>query len=297
MEPPCNAAETGASHSGVMKRSTGSTAASLRCDSCGQLPEPGKVRLTLANVAVMLPIELAVHAVVVQTHLSYPLKVLLLALTATALVIWVAEPSVMRFLRTWLHAPALKQRGRLDAAADLWRARVRVDDTPGALERISHQLARRGVNIMSLHIHPGSGASIDEFVLAAPTGIGEQDLVRALLLGGGASAQVWPSTALALADGQTKALSLACHVVQDPSELPYAVTELLSADPVVPPSPAVRSFVEGAELLKIPSPTGEPMVFSRAGEPFTAAESARAHRLSELAAMAAHCCALHGRGD
>ncbi|OUM41819.1 acetolactate synthase small subunit [Arthrobacter sedimenti] len=271
-----------------MTRSTGSTAASLRCDSCGQLPEPGKVRLTLANVAVMLPIELAVHAAVVQTHLAYPLKVLLLALTATALVIWVAEPSVMRFLRAWLHAPALRQRKRLDTAMDLWRARVLVEDTPGALERISHQLARRGVNILSLHIHPGTRTSVDEFVLAAPAGVGEQDLSRALTIGGGTSVRVWPSTALALADGQTKALALACRVVQDPLELRYAVAELLVADPVVAPSPAVRSFIEGAEFLKIPSPVGEPLVFSRTGEPFTAAESARAHRLAELAALATH---------
>lgn len=269
-----------------MTRSTGSTAASLRCDSCGQLPEPGKVRLTLANVAVMLPIELAVHAVVVRTDLGYALKVLLLALTATALVIWVAEPSVMRFLRAWLHAPALRQRRHLDTASELWRARVVVDDAPGALERITHQLARRGINILSLHIHPGVHASIDEFVLAVPAGMDEQDLLRALRIGGGTATRVWPSTALALADGQTKALSLACRVAQDPSELRYAVAELLTAEPVIPPAPAVRSFTEGAELLKIPSPVGEPMVFSRLGEPFTAAESARAHRLSELAAMA-----------
>ncbi len=236
---------------------------------------PGKVRLTLANVAVLLPIELAVHAVVVQTHLGYPLKVLLLALTATALVIWVAEPSVMRFLRAWLHAPALRQRRRLDAATDLWRARGLVDDNPGALARISHQLARRGINILSLHIHPGARASVDEFVLAVPAGVGEQDLLRAFTLGGCTSARVWPSTALALADGQTKALALACRVAQDPAELRYAVAELLVAEPAPSPAPAVRSFTEGSEVLEIPSPAGEPMVFSRIGEPFTAAESAR----------------------
>ncbi|MHA7179191.1 amino acid-binding protein [Arthrobacter sp. MDB2-24] len=253
MEPACNVPETGAPDSGVKTRSTGSTAASLRCDSCGQLPEPGKVRLTLANVAVMLPIELAVHAAVVQTHLAYPLKVLLLALTATALVIWVAEPSVMRFLRAWLHAPALRQRRRLDTATELWRARVLVEDNPGALERISHQLARRGVNILSLHIHPGARSSVDEFVLAAPGGVGEQDLLRALTIGGGTSARVWPSTALALADGQTKALALACRVVQDPSELRYAVAELLVANPVVAPSPAPEGSRHRAPSVGGPS--------------------------------------------
>ncbi|HEY1157777.1 MAG TPA: amino acid-binding protein, partial [Arthrobacter sp.] len=40
------------------------TAKELRCEVCGQMPEPPKARLTLANVAVMLPIELLVHALV-----------------------------------------------------------------------------------------------------------------------------------------------------------------------------------------------------------------------------------------
>jgi hypothetical protein len=267
---------------------SGSTVSSLRCDSCGQLPEPGKTRLTLANVALMLPVELAVHAVVVQTDLNYVLKVLLLAVTATALVIWVAEPSVMRFLRAFLHAPALRHRRRLDSATHLWRARIAVNDTPGALERVTRQLARRGINILSLHIHPGTTASVDEFVLAAPAGMTEQDLVLTLTEGGGTSVQVWPSTALALADGQTKALSLACRVAQDPSELSHAVAELLTANAVALPSASVRTFVEGDEFLKIPGSTGEPLIFTRAGEAFTTAESARAHRLSELAAVVTH---------
>ena len=42
------------------------------------MPEPTKARLTLANIAVMLPIELLVHAAVVETHLPYVAKVLVL---------------------------------------------------------------------------------------------------------------------------------------------------------------------------------------------------------------------------
>ncbi len=41
----------------------------------------------------------------VGTHLPYVAKVLVLTLTATVLVIWVAEPSAARMLRRWLHAP------------------------------------------------------------------------------------------------------------------------------------------------------------------------------------------------
>ncbi|MDQ1622380.1 MAG: hypothetical protein QOH19_798, partial [Actinomycetota bacterium] len=59
------------------------TADALACDSCGQLPHPAKTRLTLANVAAMLPIELLVHAAVVNAALPYVVKVLVLALIAT----------------------------------------------------------------------------------------------------------------------------------------------------------------------------------------------------------------------
>ena len=112
------------------------------------MPEPTKTRLTLANVAVMLPIELAVHAAVVGTHLPYVAKVLVLTLTATVLVIWVAEPSAARMLRRWLHAPALRHRRRLGAAPALWRARTVLKDRPG-LPAETHAVAGRAG-----HQHP-----------------------------------------------------------------------------------------------------------------------------------------------
>src|SRR3954467_5753666 len=100
----------------------------LSCEVCGQMPEPTKARLTLANIAVMLPIELLRHAAVVGTHLPYVAKVPVLTMTATILVIWVAEPSAARMLRGWLHAPALRHRKRLVAAPALWRGRARLTD-------------------------------------------------------------------------------------------------------------------------------------------------------------------------
>ncbi|MET1065222.1 MAG: amino acid-binding protein, partial [Arthrobacter sp.] len=117
----------------------------LSCEVCGLLPEPTKARLTLANVAVMLPIELLLHAFVVQTHLLYLAKVLVLTLTATILVIWVAEPSAVRVLRCWLHAPALRHRRRLGAAP--WRARSVLKDRPGSLQKLTQSLARLDTNI------------------------------------------------------------------------------------------------------------------------------------------------------
>ena len=201
----------------------------LSCEVCGQMPEPTKTRLTLANVAVMLPIELLVHAAVVGTHLPYAAKVLVLTLTATILVIWVAEPSATRMLRTWLHAPALRHRSRLGAAPALWRARTVLKDRPGSLQKLTQSLARLDTNILSIHVHPVHGGVLDEFVLSAPGDLREAELLKALRDGGGGDPHVWPTTALAMADGQTGALSLAARIAANPEELPLAVAELLRA--------------------------------------------------------------------
>jgi len=265
--------------------------ADLSCEVCGQMPEPTKTRLTLANIAVMLPIELLVHAAVVETHLPYVAKVLVLTLTATVLVIWVAEPSAARMLRSWLHAPALRHRKRLSTAPALWRARVVLRDQPGSLQRITQALARLDTNILSIHIHPVAGGVLDEFVLSAPGHLGERELLEELRDGGGRHPHVWPTTALAMADGQTKALSLAARIAGNPDELPLAVAELLSAKIVPvpvegrqePPAPA-----DAGTVLKIPTAWHGPITFHRPGEPFTPAESARAHRLAELAEILAH---------
>ncbi|MDI2036548.1 amino acid-binding protein [Paenarthrobacter nitroguajacolicus] len=272
--------------------------ADLLCEVCGQLPEPPKARLTLANIAVMLPIELLVHAAVVETHLPYLAKVLLLTVTATVLVIWVAEPSAAKVLRRWLHAPALRHRRRLNMAPALWRARTLLLDQPGSLQQITQSLAKLETNILSIHVHLMDGAGpkgtvLDEFVLSAPGHLTEHELLEAMHDGGGHESRVWPTTALAMADGQTKALSLAARIAGNPAELPLAVAELLSAKVVSTdperPAPGGTSVVGlSADVLKIPTAWHGPLVFSRPGEPFTPAESARAHRLAELAEILAY---------
>lgn len=273
-----------------MKRSArNSPAAELSCEVCGLMPEPTKARLTAANVAVMLPIELLVHALVVGTEIPYLAKVLVLTVTATVLVIWVAEPSASRILRGWLHAPALRLRRKLGAAPALWRARTVLRDEPGSLQRVTRALARTGTNILSIHVHPVPGGVLDEFVLAAPGGIGERELLDALLDAGGSAPHVWPTTSLAMADGQTRALSLAARIADAPDELPLAVAELLRARILTPAEEAVASAADDSGTrLKIPTAWHGPITFARPGEPFTPAESARAHRLAELAEILAH---------
>jgi hypothetical protein len=271
-----------------MKPSARNTpAAELSCEVCGMMPEPPKARLTLANVAVMLPIELLVHALVVDTQLPYVAKVLVLAVTATVLVIWVAEPSAARILRGWLHAPALRHRRKLGTAPALWRARTVLRDEPGSLQKVTKALARLDTNILSIHVHPVPGGVLDEFVLAAPGSVSERELMEALHESGGTRAHVWPTTALAMADGQTRALSLAARIADAPEELPLAVAELLRAR-ILSPAEAVLEKHDAGTRLKIPTAWHGPIIFVRPGEPFTPAESARAHRLAELAEILAH---------
>lgn len=265
-----------------------SVAAELSCEVCGQLPEGPKARVTAAQIAVMLPVELLVHAVVVETQLPYLAKVLLLTVTATVLVIWVAEPSAARILRRWIHARALRHRRRLHSAPALWRARTVLRDQPGSLQRITQSLARADINILGIHLHPMDGAVMDEFVLSAPGRLAEHELLAALDDGGGRDSHAWPTTALAMADGQTKALSLAARIAENPHELPMAVAELLSAKVVGLAVEAGAAVGPSTTLLKIPTAWHGPLLFSRPDEPFTPAESARAHRLAELAEILAH---------
>lgn len=264
-------------------------ASDLACDVCGRLPHPRRARLTVAKLAAVFPVELLAHAVVLSLEMAYLLKVALLTLTATVLVIWVLEPSAMRLLGAWLHAPALRDRRQLDAAPALWRVRATVDDEPGVLEHLAHAFAELGANILTVHVHPDARGSLDEFVVSAPAHLDGDDVAAAVEAAGGRDVHAWTTTPLALADGQTKALSLASRVVADPSELPLAVADLLGARIVTEALAAGDSRVPTSAdgtLLKVPSPWSGAFMFSRPGEPFTPAERARASRLAELAERA-----------
>lgn len=276
-----------------MEQENAHAAHGFACDSCGELPHPPKGRLTLANVAAMLPIELAVHAAVINTALPYLVKVLVLTLTATVLVIWVAEPSVRVALRGWLHAPALRHRRRLHESAALWRVRTLLDEGPEGQEKLTDGVSRVDADVLVCRNHQVTGGVLSELVVAAPEHLTHAELLAAARAGGGREIRAWPATALTVADGQTKALALALRVAEDPEELELAIAELLEAEPVMPPGQpagdrtgsARGTPVRDRSLLKIPSPWHEPLGFSRPRRPFTPAESARAHRLAELAEL------------
>ena len=253
------------------------------CDVCGRLPHPRRLRLTVAKLLAIFPVEFALHALVLALHPSYVVSVTVLVIVTTALVIWVIEPSTMRLLRSWLHAPRTRPASGIGA---LWRIRVTIADRTGALERLTHQLAGLDANILGLHVHPVHDGVRDELVVSTPDITRPHSLLEAIEAAGGRDVHVWPTTTLALVDGQTKALNLSAQVVGDPSELPHAVAELLGAQLVTDRVALAGPLPADGTVLKIPSPWTGLFAFVRPGEPFTPAESARAHRLAQLAELA-----------
>ena len=262
----------------------------LACEVCGRLPHPRKLRLTLAKLTAVFPIELLLHALVIYFHTSYALTVTILAITTTVLVIWVVEPSAMRLLKRWLHAPAVHAREQLHEAESLWRIRVTLDNEPGSLEAITHEMAALRATILDLQVHPLVDRARDEIVVGAAGHLREEDLLHAIQRGGGVDVHVWQTTVLALVDGQTKALTLAARVAVNPEELPLAVAEMLNARVVTDHLRRTHGCsdreADDGTTLRIPSPWTGLFVFSRTNEPFTPAESARANRLAQIAEAA-----------
>ena len=263
---------------------------SATCRVCGRRPHPPRLRLTLAKLGAVLPVELALHAYVMHHHFSYLATLLALVLGTTVLVIWVVEPSTMRLLATWLNAPHERHGRRIDASLALWRTRVTVDDEPGSLERVTHALAELDANILDLKVHPLQGEALNEIVVATDFDLHPSTLADGLDAAGGRDIEIEATSPLALVDVETRALDLAGRVAANPAELPQAVATLLDALLVTDRSRLTThvSPAIGADVttLRIPSPWTAPLLFDRPGRPFTPAESARAHRLAMIAEMA-----------
>lgn len=267
---------------------TASVIGGLTCAACGRLPHARRARLALVKLAAVLPVELLLHALVMHLHPPYLVAVVALSVSTTLLVIWVVEPSAMRLLRTWLHAPELAAEESLTAATALWRVRVTVQDLPGALEQVAHALADLEVNVLDLQVHPLEHGVRDELIVSAPDHVTEQQLLDAVGAADGVDASAWPTTALALVDGPTRALTLAVRVAERPGELAGSVAELLGARVLTDRLAASGRSVPhgpGASVLRVATPWRGLLAFERPDEPFTPAEAARAHRLAELAEL------------
>lgn len=256
------------------------------CGECGHTPHPQRRRLALAKLAAVFPLELGLHVIVLWLHPPLLATAALLAVTTTALVVWVVEPSAMRLLARWLHAPAVRAQDDLLQAESLWRVRVTLRDTPGELEAVAAGIADLGASVLDLSVHPLAHGVRDEIVVSTPAEVSRVDLVRAVSLEGTTDVRVWPTTPMALVDATTRALNAATRVALSPESLASTTAELLEAQVVESqdlvggpkPSPGVDPHV-----LRVPTPWTGLLVFRRPEEPFTPAEVARAHRLAEIA--------------
>ena len=278
------------------------------CGECGHTPHPERRRLALAKLTAVFPIELALHLLVLWLHPPLLATAALLAVTTTALVIWVVEPSAMRLLARWLNAPAARAQDHLLRAESLWRVRVTLRDTPGELEAVAAAIAHLGASVLDLSVHPLARGVRDEIIVSAPPDVTREHLVRAVSLEGAADVRVWPTTPMALVDATTRALNAAVRVALSPESLATTLAELLEAEVVESPSGTLAGPGPSAgpsagpgdgqlpgpadpRLLRVPTPWTGLLVFRRPEEPFTPAEVARAHRLAQIAETA------HGRAD
>ena len=181
------------------------------------------------------------------------------------------------------------RQGTAPRGESLWRVRVTLDDQLGSLQAITPELAAAR-NRPGSAVHPLADGARAEIVVGAAEHLPEEDLVHAIQRGGGVDVHVWQTTALALVDGQTKALTLAARVAVTPEELPLAVAEMLDAQVVTDHLRLTQNRAhqggDDGTTLRIPSLWSGLFVFSRPDEPFTPAESARANRFAQIAEAA-----------
>ncbi|MFC4561782.1 hypothetical protein ACFO4E_07925 [Nocardiopsis mangrovi] len=168
----------------------------------------------------------------------------------------------------------------------LWRMRVGVSDVPGGLAALTAQLARLGVDIRLLHVHPGGAEAIDEFYASVPSDVEPDRLRAALVRAGGRDAVIEPADAHELSDTASRALSLAAGLVAGTATLPRSLAALSGAGGVehqaVAPPGLTADGLSG-ERMALASPEGGVLVLSRPGMPFTAVEFARCRALVDVA--------------
>ncbi|MEH0841994.1 GNAT family N-acetyltransferase [Micromonospora sp. CPCC 205711] len=170
----------------------------------------------------------------------------------------------------------------------LWRIRATVDDRPGYLSVLTASLALRGVNILTVQVHTTEAGAVDDFLVDAPDGLKEADLVAAVERGRGRDCWVARSEARGLADQPTRVLALAARLVRDPDATGEVLRALLGADEVTwRPSPAGPHGGVGPSTMLLADPTGGSFALHRRAPSFTPAEYARAQALAELAAAVA----------
>ncbi|ONI89512.1 GNAT family N-acetyltransferase [Saccharothrix sp. ALI-22-I] len=174
----------------------------------------------------------------------------------------------------------------MDTTPKTWRLRVELDDSPGALARVTIRLAAQDCNVLSLSVIPVPGGVIDEIVVRAAPGLLPADLVEAVRAEGGRCMGITSADMRDLVDAPTAALRAAGHAMRDPGAVCDALRAVLAADSVViepddatsPPSAEQRP----SNTARLVTRDGMVVVARRGWSPFTQVELARGQALIDL---------------
>lgn len=163
----------------------------------------------------------------------------------------------------------------------IWRLRVELDDSPGALARITVRLADLGCNVLALAVLPVPGGVLDELVVRTEGDRLPADLVEAIRQEGGRCAGINHADLHDLVDGPAAALRAAIRAVRQPAAVPEAVREVLAADAVTPLTEPADT-ADDPHRAVLTTADGQRLVARRGWVPFTATELARARALLDL---------------
>jgi GNAT superfamily N-acetyltransferase len=161
-----------------------------------------------------------------------------------------------------------------------WRVRATVRDTPGSLAGLAAGLASRGVNILSVQVHPVPDGVVDEFLVESRTSA--PGIVAAVGLGGGWDVTVSAADPHDLVDIPARILTMVTSGVTEGVDLARSVRTLLGeCDLRWEPGGEPTDGPDGA-TMRLRDPEGGVLTVSRQGPGFTPAEYARVSALLEL---------------
>ncbi|WP_188316758.1 GNAT family N-acetyltransferase [Solihabitans fulvus] len=162
-----------------------------------------------------------------------------------------------------------------------WRLRIELDDSPGALARITIRLAEQHCNVLALSVLPVPGGVIDELVVRAGEGLLPADLIEAIRAEGGRCVGITRADVRDLVDAPTAALRAAGQAMRAPAEAAEALRTVLAADSVVP-HPAEDGEPDDDHQAVLTGRNGLRVLARRGWAPFTQLELARAGALLDL---------------
>ncbi|MFE9749175.1 GNAT family N-acetyltransferase [Saccharothrix saharensis] len=130
----------------------------------------------------------------------------------------------------------------MDTTPKTWRLRVELDDSPGALARVTVRLADQDCNVLALSVIPVPGGVLDELVVQAAPGLLPADLVAAVRAEGGRCVGITAADLHDLVDAPTAALRAAALALHDPNAIAEALRIVMAADSVsITPAPTPTS--------------------------------------------------------